>query len=378
MRFLTAGESHGPCLTAIVEGLPAGLKIDVEAIDRELARRQSGYGRGGRMAIEADRVEVLGGVLDGRTIGAPVALRIDNRDWANWKDRWVAGNLEPLSVPRPGHADYAGMAKYALDDARSVLERASARETAARTAVGAIARGLLARFGVRITSYVEAIGEVEAAIPDDPADALHDRAERSVVRCPDGEAERRMTAAIDAARASGDSLGGRFAVIAVGVPIGLGSYVQWDRRLDARLAAAMLSIPAIKGVEIGPAFANAGRPGTAVHDPFIAGPDGEPIRGSNRAGGIEGGVSNGEAIVVRAAMKPIPTTVSPQHSIDLRSGEAAVTQYQRSDVCAVPAATIVGEAMVAWTLAVALREKLGGDSVEEMAAHGKAWGLDAG
>jgi len=376
MRFLTAGESHGPCLTVVVDGLPAGLRIDIEAIDRELARRQSGYGRGGRMTIETDRIEVLGGVLDGRTIGAPVALRIENRDWAHWKEHWAAGDLEPLTVPRPGHADYAGMAKYALDDVRPVLERASARETAARTAVGAIAKGLLARFGARVFSYVEAIGEAEATIPDGRPDVIHDRAERSAVRCPDDEAERRMTVAIDAARESGDSLGGRFVVVAVGVPIGLGSYVQWDRRLDARLAAAVMSIPAIKGVEIGPAFENARRPGTSVHDPFHPGPGEVPVRGSNRAGGTEGGVSNGEPIVVRAAMKPIPTTVAPQHSVDLRSGEPAVTQYQRSDVCAVPAAAIVGEAMVAWTLATALREKLGGDSVDEMASHGKAWGLD--
>ncbi len=376
LRFITGGESHGRCLTAIVDGLPAGLPIDVEAIDRDLARRQSGYGRGGRMAIEADRVEIVGGVIDGHTIGAPVVLRIDNRDWENWKERWAAGDLDSLTVPRPGHADYAGMVKYGLDDARPILERASARETAARVAVGAIAKGLLGQFGGRISSYVEAIGGVAATIPDVPGETLHRCAEGNAVRCPDDEAGRRMIEAIDAARESGDSLGGVFVVIADGVPIGLGSHAQWDRRLDARLAAAVASIPAIKGIEIGPAFANAACRGTEVHDPFVPSGSGRPVRPSNRAGGIEGGMSNGEPVFVHAAMKPIPTTVAPQPSVDLRGGEPAETAYQRSDVCAVPAASIVGEAMVAWALAVALCEKLGGDSVAEMAAHRAAWERD--
>ncbi|HUX77982.1 MAG TPA: chorismate synthase [Anaerolineae bacterium] len=386
LRFLTAGESHGSCLTAIVEGLPAGLEVDVGAINRDLARRQGGYGRGGRMKIERDRVEILGGVIAGRTTGAPVALRIENRDWANWRDRWAAGDLPCLSVPRPGHADYAGMVKYGLNDARPVLERASARETAARVAVGALAKLLLAAFGIRVGSVVTEIGGVVAAVPDLPPEELWALAEASDVRCPDEEAAGRMRAAIDAAREAGDSLGGVFVVVATGVPVGLGSHVHWDRRLDARLAAAVMSIPAVKGVEIGPAFENARRPGTQVHDEFerigesanrqISKSANQQIengarfplvmRTSNRAGGIEGGMSNGQPIVVRAAMKPIPTTVTPLRSVDLATGEPAATRYQRSDVCAVPAAAVVGEAMVAWVLADALIEKRGGDSMAEM------------
>ncbi|MBL7198633.1 MAG: chorismate synthase [Anaerolineae bacterium] len=368
LRFVTAGESHGPCLTAIVEGLPAGLPVDAAEIDRQLRRRQGGYGRGGRMAIERDRVEILGGVIGGQTTGAPVALRVANRDWANWAERWEKGDLPPLTVPRPGHADYAGMVKYGLEDARPVLERASARETAARVAVGALARLLLACFDVLIGSCVTEIGGITAQVPDLPVQDLVDLAEASDVRCPDEEAARRMRAAIDAARQEGDSLGGVFEVIAVGLPVGLGSYVHWERRLDARLAAAVISIPAIKGVEIGPAFENARRPGTQVHDEFEA-VAGRILRASNRAGGIEGGMSNGQPIVLRAAMKPIPTTITPLRSVDLATGEAAATEYQRSDVCAVPAASVVGEAMVAWVLADALIEKLGGDSLAEMMRH---------
>jgi chorismate synthase len=398
LRFLTAGESHGPCLTAVVEGLPAGLVVDLEAINRDLARRQGGYGRGGRMQIERDQVEILGGVIAGQTTGAPVALRIANRDWANWRDRWAAGDLPRLTVPRPGHADYAGMVKYGLEDARPVLERASARETAARVAVGALAKLLLAEFGVAVGSYVTEIGGTVAHVPDLPPEELWPLAEASDVRCPDEEAAGRMRAAIDAARQAGDSLGGVFFVVATGVPVGLGSHVHWDRRLDARLAAAVISIPAIKGVEIGPAFENARRPGTQVHDEFErvsesasqrmsesanqqvgksanqqAGVSQTAVPGlvwvartSNRAGGIEGGMSNGQPILVRAAMKPIPTTVTPLRSVNLATGEPAATQYQRSDVCAVPAASVVGEAMVAWVLAGALAEKSGGDSLEEM------------
>jgi chorismate synthase len=371
LRFLTAGESHGPCLTAVVEGLPAGLAVDVEAVDRDLARRQGGYGRGGRMRIERDRVEILGGVIAGRTTGAPVALRIENRDWVNWRDRWAAGDLPRLSVPRPGHADYAGMVKYALEDARPVLERASARETAARVAVGALAKLLLAEFGIAVGSYVTEIGGVASRVPDLPPGELWALAEASDVRCPNGVAAEQMRAAIDAAREAGDSLGGVCVVIATGVPVGLGSHVHWDRRLDARLAAAVMSIPAIKGVEIGPAFSNARRPGTQVHDGFqVSNPTSQVpnvTRTSNRAGGIEGGMSNGQPIVVRAAMKPIPTTVTPLRSVDLATGEEVPTRYQRSDVCAVPAASVVGEAMVAWVLAEALIEKCGGDSLAEMA-----------
>jgi len=367
LRFLTAGESHGPCLTAIVEGLPAGLTVDIEAINCDLSRRQGGYGRSGRTKIEQDRAEILGGVISGHTTGAPVALRVVNRDWANWRDRWAAGDLPCLSVPRPGHADYAGMVKYGLDDARPVLERASARETAARVAVGALAKQLLAAFDVAVGSTVAEIGDVVATIPDLPPAELWALAEASDVRCPDEDAARRMREAIEAARQAGDSLGGVFVVVATGVPVGLGSHVHWDRRLDARLAAAVMSIPAIKGVEIGPAFSNARRPGTQVHDELHPDGHGGITRLTNRAGGIEGGMTNSAPVVVRAAMKPIPTTVTPLRSVDLATGEPATTQYQRSDVCAVPAASVVGEAMVAWVLAGALLEKLGGDSLEEMA-----------
>jgi chorismate synthase len=318
------------------------------------------------MSIERDRAEVLGGILRGRTIGAPVALRIENRDWANWRERWAADDLPRLSVPRPGHADFAGMVKYGLDDARPVLERASARESAARVAVGALAKQLLAAFGIAVGSYVSEIGGVAASIPAVALPELWRLAEASDVRCPDGQAAVEMRASIDAARAAGDSLGGVFVVAAVGVPVGLGSHVQWDRRLDARLAQAVVSIPAVKGVEIGPAFENARRPGTQVHDPFLPDGLGGLRRPSNRAGGLEGGMTNGQPVVVRAAMKPIPTTLAPQPSVDLSTGEPVETQYQRSDVCAVPAASIVGEAVVAIVLADALLEKRGGDSIAEM------------
>ena len=373
LHLLTAGESHGPCLSAIVEGLPAGLDVDLGVIDRDLHRRQGGYGRGGRQRIERDHVQILGGVIGGVTTGAPVALRIDNRDWENWRERWEAGDLPPLTVPRPGHADYAGMIKYGLGDARPVLERASARETAARVAAGALARLLLAELGIAVGSYVSEIGGVTAQAPDLPHAELWQLAEESDVRCPDPAAAEQMRAAIDDARARGDSLGGVLIVAATGLPVGLGSHVHWERRLDARLAAALVGIQAIKGVEIGPAFENARLPGTQVHDPFIRGDTQHAVgdthhvaRPSNRAGGIEGGMSNGMPIVLRAAMKPIPTTVTPQPSVDLATGQPAHTEYQRSDVCAVPAASIVGEAMVAWVLADALLEKTGGDSIDEI------------
>jgi chorismate synthase len=369
MRFLTAGESHGPCLTAIIEGLPAGLVLDVDVVNRELARRQGGYGRGGRMKIEQDKVEILSGVIGDKTIGSPVSLRIENRDWANWRERWAAG-LPKLSVPRPGHADYAGMVKYGLGDARPILERASARETAARVAVGAVTKLLLAEFGVVVGSHVAEIGGIAAQIPALEWADLWAQAEASDVRCPDEAAAAKMRERIDAAREAGDSLGGVFVIAATGLPVGLGSHVQWDRRLDARLAAAVMSIQAIKGVEIGSAFENAQLPGTKVHDEIKIADSKSQIanitRTSNRAGGIEGGMTNGQPVVLRAAMKPIPTTITPQKSVDLATGEEATTQYQRSDVCAVPAASVVGEAMVAWVLADALVEKLGGDSLAEM------------
>jgi len=364
LRFLTAGESHGPCLTAIVEGVPAGLPLTEEHINADLRRRQVGYGRSERMRIERDRAEILGGVAEGRTIGAPIALRIENVSRSS-----PAGGR--MTVPRPGHADLAGAIKYGLDDLRLVAERASARETAARVAVGAIAKRLLAEFGIAVGSYVAEIGGVVAEIPELPWTRLWELAEASDVRCPDPQAAEAMRRRIDQARAAGDSLGGVFVVAATGVPVGLGSHVHWDRRLDGRLARVVMSIPAVKGVEIGPAFENARRMGTEVHDELFPDGKGGVMRRSNRAGGIEGGISNGQPIIVRAAMKPIPTTVTPLRSVDLASGEPTTTRYQRSDICAVPAAAVVGEAMVAWVLADALLEKLGGDSIEEMKARWK-------
>ena len=305
-------------------------------------------------------------MIGGRTTGAPVAIRIENRDWENWREHWEANDLPQLTVPRPGHADYAGMVKYNLDDARPVLERASARETAARVAVGALAKQLLAEFGIRIGSYVEQIGTVTAQIPDLSPEELWQLAENSDVRSPDPMAAGKMCAEIDAARVAGDTLGGVFVVIATGVPVGLGSHVQWDRRLDARLAQALVSIPAVKGAEIGDAFENTGRTGKNVHDELFPDGKGGVKRITNRAGGIEGGMSNGAPVIVRAAVKPIPTTLSPLRSIDLTTGAPAQTEYQRSDVCVVPAAAVVGEAMVAFVLADALLDKFGGDSIAEM------------
>jgi chorismate synthase len=372
LRFLTAGESHGPALTAIVEGLPTGLQLDEEQINCQLHRRQGGYGRSSRQQIEQDRAILTAGLAAGRTSGGPLALQIENHDWANWQ----GGEILPLTVPRPGHADLAGALKYGLGDLRPVLERASARETAARVAVGAVARCLLAEFGLQVGSYVVEIGGVVADLPDLPHDELWAQAEDSEVRCPDPVAAEAMRRRIDEARQAGDSLGGLFVVVGLGVPPGLGSYIHWDRRLDGRLAAAVMSIPAVKGVEIGPAFDNARHSGSQVHDEIVP-QAGRLVRPTNRAGGLEGGISNGQPIVLRAAMKPIPTTLVPQRSVDLASGAPATTQYQRSDVCAVPAAAVVGEAMVAWVLAEALVEKLGGDSLAEMKAHWQAWSRHA-
>jgi chorismate synthase len=365
MRFLTGGESHGPALIAMIEGLPAGLPLDLQTLNVDMRRRQAGYGRGGRMQIEQDQIEILGGALRGQTTGAPLVLQIANRDWEHWKGR----ELPAVTVPRPGHADYAGALKYGLDDARPILERASARETAARVAVGAVARALLAQFDIAVGSYVEQIGPARAQIPSLPLSELWAAAEASDVRCPDAAGAAAMRAAIDAARAAGDSLGGVIVAGAIGLPVGLGSHVHWERRLDARLAAAVMSVPAIKGVEIGPAFENATLPGTAVHDELLPGAGGRPRRATNRAGGLEGGMTNGEPLLLRAAMKPIPTTLTQRRSVDLRTGQPAMTEYQRSDVCAVPAAAVVVEAMIAWVLADALAEKLGGDSLAEMRAR---------
>ncbi len=369
IRLLTSGESHGACLVAIIDGFPAGLEIDRDAIARDLARRQRGYGRGGRMQIEHDRASILSGVIHGQTTGAPIALQIPNRDWENWQALWASESLPSVTVPRPGHADFAGMMKFGLSDARPILERASARETAARVAAGSLARQLLAVFGVQVGSYVTSIGTAEADLPDESQERLASLAECNPVRCPNSESARRMMAAIDQARATGDALGGVFVVAVTGQIIGLGSFTQWDRRLDAQLASAALSIPGVKGVEIGPAFENAKLPSTQVQDGFVVDLNGQIQRSTNRAGGVEGGVSNGEPIVVRMAMKPIPTTRAAQASADLIERCAAASRYQRSDTCAVPAASIVGEAMIAWTIAGAVSEKLGGDSVSEMIRH---------
>ncbi len=361
LRFLTAGESHGPGLTAILEGLPAGLPIQDE-IDQQLARRQKGFGSGVRMRIEQDHVRLTGGVMNGQTTGAPVAMQIENRDWDNWLEK----EIRPMTIPRPGHADLTGAVKYNYRELRLALERASARETAARVAVGALCRHLLAQFDISIGSYVLQIGTARTTLPESSDyPALFSAAEENDVRCPDPAATVAMQGRIRDAMEARESLGGVFEVVALGVPPGLGSHVHWDRRLDARLMGAVGSIQAIKGVEIGPAFENAGRPGTQVHDEIYL-ENGEIVRNSNRAGGLEGGISTGQAVIVRAAMKPIPTTLTPLRSVDLASGEAATTRYERSDICAVPRAAVVGEAMVAFVLADALLEKLGGDSLDEM------------
>jgi chorismate synthase len=355
LRFLTAGESHGPCLLGIIEGLPAGLSLTAELINQDLRRRQGGYGRSARQSMERDQVEFLSGLTQGRTTGAPLALRIANGDWQNQRDQ----EQPPLTIPRPGHADLAGALKYGHADLRLVAERASARETAMRVAVGAVAKALLSTRGIAVWSYVTEIGSIIASLPALPPADLHALAEQSPVRCPDPVAASQMRPQIDAARQAGDSLGGVFVVVATGVPAGLGSYVHWDRRLDGLLAQAVMSIPAIKGVEIGDGFSAARRRGTEAQDAILlqapCSTSAAPFcRPTNHAGGIEGGVSNGQDIIVRAAMKPIPTTLTPQRSVDLATMTPATTRYIRSDICAVPAASIVGEAMVAWVLAVAL------------------------
>jgi chorismate synthase len=365
LRFLTAGESHGPVLTAVLEGFPAGVPLSEAEVDVHLRRRQQGFGSGGRMRIEQDAVRFSAGVWNGRTTGAPIAMQIENRDWANWRDR----EIRPMTIPRPGHADLTGAIKYGYRDLRLALERASARETAARVAVGALCMRLLAEFGVTVGSYVVQIGTVLANLQDNLGyPERFSRAEQSDLRCPDLAATEAMRAAIREVMGARDTLGGVFEVVALGLPPGLGSYVHWDRRLDAQLMAAVGSIPAVKGVEIGTAFANAAQRGTQVHDEIQA-HAGALVRATNRAGGLEGGITTGGPVVVRAAMKPISTTLTPLQSVDLASGEPAPTLYERSDICAVPRAAIVGEAMVAFVLANALLEKLGGDSLAEMRAR---------
>jgi len=364
LRFLTAGESHGPALTGILEGMPAGVPLTPDDINRDLARRQQGYGAGGRMQIERDQVRLTGGVMNGHTTGGPIALVIENRDWKNWAER----DIPPMSTPRPGHADLTGALKYGYRDLRLTLERASARETAMRVAIGAIARRLLAEFGITVGGYVIAIGAEAAHFKDDPPDypARFAAALASDVSCPDPEAAERMRAAIRQAKIDKDTLGGIIEVVALGLPPGLGSHVHYDRRLTGRLAGAVCSVPSIKGVEIGPAFENARRPGTQVHDRLTLDEDGRIRRTSNRAGGLEGGMTTGEPLIVRAAMKPISTTLTPLESVNLATGTPAHTEYERSDFCATPRAVVILEAMVALVLADELLRKLGGDSLEEM------------
>ncbi len=380
LRLTTAGESHGSAIVAILEGLPAGLPVMPDDIARELARRQGGHGRGGRMLIESDAGELFAGVRLGETIGAPVAIRIPNRDFRNWTvamaveaprpDAVAEEELRRVHLPRPGHADLAGMLKYGRDDARDILERASARETAARVAAGALAKRLLAEFGVRIGSHVVRIGEVAASPPEPLPRAINEVADRSPVRCLDERASAAMVLAIDEARRAGDSLGGVFEVVADGVPVGLGSHVSWETRLGGRLGGALLSIHAQKAVEIGMGFEAARRRGSEVHDEIEADPgarlSGGYRRRGNNAGGLEGGMSTGAPIVARVAMKPLSSLRRPLDSVDVRTGAPAKAVRERSDVCAVPAAGIVGEAMVALVLADAWIEKFGGDSLADM------------
>lgn len=379
LRFLTAGESHGPGLTAILEGMPAGLTLDAAAIDAELARRQAGHGRGGRMKIERDRVHIMSGVRWGATLGSPITLSIANRDWENWKATMSVAPPEEgvarkeVTRPRPGHADLAGAMKYGHRDVRNVLERSSARETTARVAVAAVARRLLAEFGITILSHVTEIGGVRIGELDLPWDEVQRRSEASEVRCADPTAEAAIIAAIDAAKEKGDTLGGVFETVALGCPVGLGSYVQWDRRLDGRLAQAFCSIQAIKGCEFGMGFETARRPGSGVHDEIVFDAAGGFNRSSNNAGGLEGGVTNGQPVIVRAAMKPLSTLRTPLRSVDLATKETVEAVVERSDVCAVPAAGIVGEAMMAIVLADAFLEKFGGDSLEEVRRNYRAY-----
>ena len=376
-RFLTGGESHGKGLVAIVEGMVADLPIEEGYINKELKRRQQGYGRGPRMKIEEDKAEIMAGVRYGLTTGSPIALFITNRDWQNWQEQLsispIEKEVEAVTCPRPGHADLAGVTKYGLNDIRPIMERASARETATRVAVGAIARRLLEELGIVIHSHTVAIGQHHWERGN--ASSLDwQKVEASPVRCANAKLENAMMAAIDEAKANGDTLGGIFEVIADGVPIGLGSHVSWDRRLDGQIAQAIMSINAVKGVEIGAGFALAELKGSQAHDVIEPGPrskaKGLPWqRATNRAGGIEGGISNGEEIIVKAAVKPIATLASPLPSIDLRSGEKAKAHYERSDICVVPAAGVIAEAILAIVLADACLEKFGGDNLKETLAN---------
>lgn len=377
LRFLTAGESHGPALTGIIEGLPAGVPLDVETLHAQLKRRKLGYGRGNRQNIETDAVEIVSGVRFGESLGSPITLRIENKDWRSWTDVMA---VEPplresrraVTVPRPGHADLTGGIKYGFDDMRNVLERSSARETAMRVALGSIARAFLHACGIAIGSRVVRIGDVVDASAPDAIATLNERVDARPVRALDPVAHDAMVAAIDAAKADGDTLGGTFEVLADGCPVGLGSHAQWDRRLEAEIGRAFLSLNAIKGVEIGDGFASATKRGSAVHDEYVPG-NGRIGYASNRSGGIDGGMTTGELLVVRAAMKPIATLMKPLRSVDTRSGEATSAHIERSDTCAVPAAAVIGESLLALVLANALLDKFGGDSLRELVPRLQEW-----
>jgi chorismate synthase len=377
LRVITAGESHGPGLTCVVEGLPAGLELDRAAIDRDLARRQLGHGRGGRMKIERDAAEVTSGVRHGRTLGGPIALTVANRDYENWRDRmnpWpVEADVPEVHLPRPGHADLAGTQKYGFTDVRNVLERASARETAARVAGGALAKGFLRALGVEVVSHVTQIGSVRAPERSDLAFDAFAAVDESPVRCLDPEASRAMVGEINVLRKANESLGGVFEVLAFGATPGLGSHVSWEERLDGRIGMAMLSIQAIKGCGIGDGFDLAGRPGSAAHDEIFYDDERGYYRETNRSGGIEGGMTTGQPVVVRCAMKPLPTLTKPLRSVDIATREPAQALRERTDSCTVPAAGVVGEAMLAIVLASAYREKLGGDHVDDARAALEAY-----
>jgi len=367
LRFLDAGESHGKCLVGIVEGLPAGLCLKEENINLDLKRRQGGYGRGERMKIEQDRVEILSGLVEGKTIGSPLGLMIKNKDWENWQDK----KYPSLTIPRPGHADFAGAIKYGFKDVRKVLERASARQTAMRVAIGSVAQQFLEKFDLNIYSYVLRIGQVKARRITSFNSKIKTEINKSPVYCVDGIASIGMCREIDRAQEKGDTLGGVFEVVITGVPVGLGSYVQWDRRLDARFASALMSIPGIKAVEIGEGVEASEKKGSDVHDEIFIREKSEKnssryYRKTNRAGGIEGGVTNGEEVVIRAYLKPIPTLINPLHSVDFATKKETKAIYQRSDICVIPAASVVGEAVAAWEIAVVFLEKFGGDSLVEI------------
>ena len=362
IRFFTAGESHGPGLTAILAGMPAGLPLSVEDINIDLRRRQKGYGSGGRMQIEKDKIVITSGVMNGMTTGAPIALHVQNRDFKSWKERDIA----PITTPRPGHADLTGAVKYGYRELRLSLERASARETTMRVAIGAICKRFLKEFAVSINGYVSQIGDVKADLSTMSLDDRIAHNEDNDVRCPDPAAAGKMHELIRQVKIDQDTLGGVFEVVARGVPPGLGSHVHFDRKLDGKLVGAMVSIQAMKGAEIGTGFENAGKTGSQVHDEIVIDDAGRLSRKTNRAGGLEGGITTGEPIVVRVAMKPISTMLRGAGSVDLASGEPNMTVYERSDFCALPRAVPVGEAMMAIVLADALLEKLGGDSLEEM------------